>query len=132
MSLGKSIVLVTCGGVAGVLLVMSCSDSPPHADAAVCDCPAAEPPLTASRYEIRDSTFTIPASGTGGTSVGCSTGALFVSGSCTTATLNPIKDVTLQQAGFYEQAEGWNCRFRNNETTPVEIKASIVCLKPAP
>ncbi|MBX3156795.1 MAG: hypothetical protein KF773_12385 [Deltaproteobacteria bacterium] len=134
MSFGRSIVLVASGVVAGIAFVLSCSDAPGKADAATCDCPAAEPPLTASRYQVVSNIGDVPANGTGGQSVRCPTGTLFLSGSCTTQLLNPVRDVTLQQSGFYEASElgVWACSFRNNEATPVNIQATVVCLKPAP
>jgi hypothetical protein len=135
MSFGRSIVLVTTGAVAGIAFVLSCSDdSPGKADAATCDCPAAEPPLSASRYQLVDNISTVPANGTSIAGALCPSGTLFLSGSCTTQLLNPVRDVTLQQSGFFDASElgTWSCLFRNNEATPVNVKATVVCLKPAP
>ncbi len=75
---------------------------------------------------------TIPANDRGSQGAQCPQGALRLEGSCTTETLNPVRDVTLEQAGFYEPNDtvGWNCFFKNNEATPVTIKASVVCLMP--
>lgn len=137
MSFGKSIALVTSGLMAGVITVLSCADdSPGNADAAACECPASEPPLTSARYQIVDVPATIAANDTGGQGAGCPVGTLFLAGSCTTATLNPLRDVTLQQSGFFDASDqgvqSWQCRFKNNEATPVTVKASVICLKPAP
>lgn len=131
MRLISNFVLLFAGMVAGVALVLSCSDdSPSHADAATCDCPAAEPPI-ATRIVIRSGTDTIAANARGGQGVACPQGAVLLTGSCTTETLNPLRDVTLEQSGFHEVAgDGWNCMFKNNEATPVTIKVSVRCLMP--
>jgi hypothetical protein len=81
---------------------------------------------------IVDQTRTIPGDNRGGTGAECPQGGLFLSGSCTTPDINPLRDVTLEQSGFYSgETRGWNCLFKNNEATPVTIKASVVCLIPA-
>lgn len=143
MHLASSFVLLTSGMAAGMALVLSCGDdSPGRVDAAVdapvvdapvtCDCPAAEPPL-AGRFVIVSNTTVIPSNDTGAQSALCPEGSQVISGSCTTATLNPVRDVTLQQSGFYEaNPTVWSCLFKNNEAAPVTVKASVICLKPTP
>ena len=126
-----SLMSLIAGICAGIALVLSCGDdSPGRADAAACDCPAAEPPV-AGRIAIVSNTRTIDANSSDGESVGCPDGAQLLSGSCTTANLNPVRDVTLMQSGFYAAEQGWHCDFRNNEATPVTIKVSAICLKPS-
>ena len=130
MRVNSSLVSLIAGMFAGVLLVLSCGDdSPGNADAATCDCPAAEPPL-AGRIMIIDQTRTIDAGSRGLAATACPQGALRLEGSCTTATINPNRNVTLEQSGFYGGLTEWNCEFKNNEATPVTIKASVVCLMP--
>jgi hypothetical protein len=132
MRIGSSVVSLIAGMFAGIVLLLSCSDdSPGHVDAATCDCPPAEPPV-AARIMIVSQTRTIPANSRSSQGAQCPQGALRLEGSCTTADLNPVRDVTLEQAGFYEPNDtlGWNCFFKNNEATPVTIKASVVCLLP--
>jgi hypothetical protein len=81
---------------------------------------------------VVDQTRVIAANDRGGTGAECPQGALRLSGSCTTADVNPVYDLTLEQAGFYfaNDLRGWDCKFRNNEAVPVTIKASVVCLMP--
>ena len=118
------------GLFAGIVLVLSCSDdSPGHADAASCDCPAAEPPLS-GRITVVNQTQVIAANARGGQGASCPSGALLLSGSCTTETINPLRDVTLEQSGFFMQENSWQCWFKNNEAAPVTIKASVRCLVP--
>jgi hypothetical protein len=126
----SSAVRFAVGVLAGVVLVLSCSDdSPGKVDAGVCDCPAAEPPIS-GRIVIVNTTRDAAANSLGSTGVNCPQGAQLLSGSCTTADVNPVRDVTLQQSGFYTTEQSWSCRFRNNEATPVTIKASAICLMP--
>jgi hypothetical protein len=136
MKMARSVLLVTCGAIAGIAFVLSCSDNAPgKVDAATCDCPAAEPPITADRYQVVDVEQPIPANDTSGQSAGCPAGTLFVSGSCEAKDEQP-HDLVLQQSGFsFDQNRklvGWHCEFKNNETFPITIKASVLCLKPAP
>jgi hypothetical protein len=135
MSLGKSIALLTAGAAAGISFIWACGNEPHIADAAVCDCPAAEAPLTADRYMFVDTVFTIPANDVGGNSAVCPDGTLFLAGSCTTAVSSPVRRPTLSQSGFYgagTQGKSWSCQFKNDDPTPVDVKASVICLKPAP
>lgn len=131
MRIAHPFALVLAGLVAGVLLVVSCSDdSPGNVDADTCNCPTAEPPI-AGRITVVDGFQAIPANSTGGQSVECPAGAVLLSGSCTTDMVNPLRDVTLSQSGFYEPGRAWSCKFKNNEATPVTIKVSVRCLAPA-
>lgn len=126
-----NVLTLFAGIVAGVALVLSCGDdSHAHADAA-CTCPAAEPPV-AGRIMVASNTFTIAANAQSSNDVACPDGAELLSGSCTTATLNPAHDITVQQSGFYGDEKGWSCAFKNNEAAPVMVKVSARCLVPAP
>lgn len=131
MHLSSKLVILIAGMLAGIVFVLSCGDdSPGHADAATCDCPAAEPPI-ADRIMIANNTRVIAANSRGGEGAACPAGAVMLSGSCTTETINPLRDVTLEQSGFYTNENGWQCLFKNNENTPVTIKVSVRCLVPA-
>lgn len=134
MRIGSTIVSLASGLIAGVLLVVSCGDdSPGHVDAAGCDCPAAEPPIQ-GRIIFESQTAVIPPNGRGGQGTGCPEGSVRLTGSCTTEAVNPLRDVTLEQSGFYDvpgnRERGWSCEFKNNEATPVTIKVSVSCLLP--
>lgn len=131
MHITSSVGPFAAGLLAGIALTLSCSDdSPSTVDAATCDCPAAEPPVT-GRVTVVNGTQIIPANSDGGQSAGCPQGAQMLTGSCTADTPTGY-DVTLQQSGFYRIAPGsWNCMFRNNEPIPVTIKVSVICLAPA-
>ena len=132
MRITSFVVPLVAGMFAGIGLVLSCGDnSPSNADAAMCDCPATEPPI-AGRIMVVDQTITIGPNGRGGQGAVCPQGALRLTGSCTTANINPNRNVTLEQSGFYDIADrlGWSCEFKNNEAADVTIKVSVVCLMP--
>lgn len=133
MSFGKSFVLVAAGALAGIAFLLSCSDDAPGtADAATCDCPAAEPPITGRIVRVAN-TKVIPANTTSGEGVSCPQDATLLSGSCTQANINPTHDIIVQEGGFYGTTDqAWNCTFKNNEAVDVEVKVSAICLNPAP
>jgi hypothetical protein len=136
MNLVKHVLVLATGAAFGVGMMLSCGDNPPRSDAATCDCPASEPPL-AGRIIYRDDIRTIgPANGAsngdGSAGISCLPGTLFLSGSCTTTSMSS-QDVILREAGFVTNASpGWRCVFHNNTLSPIEIKATAVCLQPAP
>ena len=136
MNLIKHALVLATGAAFGVVSMLSCSDSTPRpSDAATCDCPASEPPL-ADRIVLRDDIQTMgpiggPEKGEGLAGTACAPGTQFLSGSCSTATAD-LPDITLRQAGFVSDTGLlWTCSFKNNTTVPVQIKATVVCLKPA-
>jgi hypothetical protein len=103
-----------------------------NAAAAPCNCPEAEPPL-AGRFVTVNQVVTIGAMGTGGDFARCPMGSQPIFGSCTADQLNPIRNLTVQQAGFYLNAPlDWYCFFRNNEMFSVTVRASVTCLKSPP
>ena len=130
MRIASSVILLLAGMLAGIVLVLSCSDgSPGKADAATCDCPAAELPI-AGRLMRVNRTAAINSGSTGGQDAACPQGGLLISGSCTNETFS-LPDLTLQQSGFYrDDAQGWSCSFKNNSATPVTVKATAICLMP--
>lgn len=129
MNIVKSCGLIATGVLAGMMLVISCSDdSPSSADAATCDCAPAEAPL-AGRIEIVTAPQMIPPNSDLGQSIQCPDGALFLSGGCGTVD-GSLPDILLRQSKPTMTGQGWSCWFRNNETTPVTIQASAVCLLP--
>ena len=136
MKLVSTMATFTLGAAFGVGFVLSCSDnSPRRTDAATCDCPAAEPPL-AGRFVTVSSQETVPGNAGFGAGIGCPAGALLITGSCTTATVNDpgVANLVLLQSGFFDDPPaiptGWHCDFKNNGATPVNVKATVICLKP--
>lgn len=129
MRIISSVILLLSGMLAGIVLVISCGDDSPKADAATCDCAAAEPPI-AGRLMRFSNTRTIGPNSVSAEGAGCPQGGLLISGSCTNDTSSG-PDLTLQQSGFYDNVgQGWNCVFKNNSAAPVTIKVTAICLMP--
>lgn len=136
MNLVRHILLLGIGAAFGVAMVLSCSnESPRKVDAATCDCPASEPPL-AGRIIVRDDVATLgplggPQNGNGAAGTSCPSGGQLLSGSCTNTTTGLV-DITLKESGFTDSSNlGWRCSFHNNTASPIQIKASVICLMPA-
>jgi hypothetical protein len=142
MHFARSILLLMTGAASGIIFILSCGDNlsvradaaidvPKAPDAApICDCPAAEPPL-AGRFVIVNNTRNIVGKAFSVESAVCPTGSQLISGSCTQELLNPIRHITLEQSGFFEDYPEWVCFIRNDEDTNVTIRVSAICLKPA-
>jgi hypothetical protein len=136
MNLVKHVLVLATGAAFGVVAVLSCSDdSPRHSDAATCDCPTSEPPLV-GRIIVQDDIQTLepvggPDNGSGVAGIGCPPGTQLLSGSCSTTSMS-LSDITLRESGVPNgPTSGWRCSFHNNTTSPIQIKATVVCLKPA-
>jgi len=133
MKIIKSLLLLSIGTGFGVGMVLSCTnDSPRRSDAATCDCPASESPIPGRVVSIDSNLVTVGPNAQGAAAGGCDPGMQFLSGSCTAEKFFlTFDDVTLQQAGFDKASNSWVCIFKNNKTVPVQVKASVLCLKPA-
>jgi hypothetical protein len=131
----------TAGAAFGIAFVLSCSgDNHSVADAA-CNCPPSEPPLTGRIVTQVSSIITIAPGAVDSAAVACIDGAQLISvisGSCTTAILNDpnAANLVLIESGFFDKPptlpHGWTCFFKNNGATPVDVKATAICLKPSP
>ncbi len=130
MRITSSVVLLLAGMLAGIVLVMSCSDdSPGNADAATCDCPAAEPPVAGRLVRVSNTQIINPGSNLV-QGAGCPGGGLLISGMCTNELVSSGADLTLQQSGTEGDAQSWYCWFKNNSASPVTIKVTAICLMP--
>jgi hypothetical protein len=132
----KSFLLVFVGLTLGVAMTLSCDDdSPARIDAApVCDCPAAEPPITKQRVvEVRN-TGTLPPStspngGRGVAGAACpSINDIALSGNCEIDD-RAGQDIVLVE--FLSGGNGWTCFWKNNTNAPVVVRATVRCLVPA-
>ena len=123
--------------LAGALIVIGCSDdSPADADAATCDCPAAEPPITASRVRRVDSMVTLGTNTIAAPLAVCPAGELLLGGSCYIDLDNTAREVTLMQSGAEpkaaaDEARQWSCHFLNTSmVATAEVRAQAMCLRP--
>ena len=132
MNIAKSIVQLSLGAAFSAGIIVSRSDaSPPHSDAAECDCPKGEAPI-AGRVVGFDGTPQVIAAGAPGlASAHCMTGMQFLSGSCTGIDPTVLEDIQVQQFGFDKTTFAWFCAFKNNKATAVRVQASVLCLTPA-
>lgn len=128
-----SLVVSSLAGAAfAAALVIACSDdSPSDADAAVCDCPAAEPPLQ-GRITAVVVPVTIPANSGAGTGALCPTGATLLGGGCRLP--NDDAAVLLSEAGpnrMSPSQPGYDCYWVSASATARTGEAEAICLMPA-
>lgn len=128
----KTFLLLFVGLTFGIAMTLSCDDdSPARVDAApVCDCPAAELPITEQRVVEVKNTGTLPpvtdTGGRGAAGAACPFDHLALSGSC------EIDDRAGQDIVLVEFAggnNGWTCIWKNNTNAPVVVRATVRCLK---
>ncbi len=131
-NLAKNVTLLLCGAAIAATLVLACSDDAvtpvDAADAATCDCPAAEPPL-AGRIVKRTQAITVPANGTTSGGAGCMQGETILGGGCTSLQSGSL---VLKQSGVRPDAESYDCSWSSTSPTDVPATATAVCLQPAP
>lgn len=118
--------------VAGALFVVACGDdSPGGADAATCDCPAAEPPL-AGRIQAVKNTDAIPANGLRTVAAGCPSGSTILGGGCR---MNDGAALTQAEGGIDRSggpSGAYWCTWRSTAGAPTMVTAEAICLIPAP
>lgn len=125
-----SIASALSGMLAGIVLMISCDDdSPGTADAATCDCAAAEPPIP-GRIKRFSNTGVIAPGEVSAESTGCPEGSLILSGMCTNDPVTTGADLTLQQSGSSDAGQNWICWFKNNSGAPLTVKVTAICLMP--
>lgn len=135
MSRTRLLLGIASGVVLGSTLVVACSDdSPPDADAAVCDCPAAEPPLEGRIVSVRGTATPINPGGAGGALVNCPLGATVLGGACEVANDDP--NVLLQDSRFNRPvgaSQQFSCKWSAlNATVANSGVAEAICLVPSP
>lgn len=127
----NSLALLAVGVVVGVALVVACSDdSPTDADAAVCDCPAAEPPLAGRIVSVRASEAIAPG-GAGGAGVACPAGSTILGGACEIQTPDAkilLRESRINRTGTPQYVCLWNSEGATVANTGT---AEAICLTPA-
>jgi len=127
----KTLIIALTGAALACALILSCgNDSPGDADAATCDCPAAEPPLAGRIVRVTE-TVALAAQDTGGISADCAAGATLVGGGCALQTIDDKIMVTYASPAL-DGAERWTCSWNNPSTTANTGVATAICLMPAP
>ncbi|MCA9678644.1 MAG: hypothetical protein H6708_20640 [Kofleriaceae bacterium] len=124
----KGLMTLAAGVGVGIALVLSCGDdSPGDADAAVCDCPAAEAPL-AGRVQEFEETAEIAVQTSRAIGVDCPSDAIPLGGSCLLDEL-AAERVNLTMA--YQGSQTWVCRWDNLSPEPRMGIVRVRCLMPA-
>jgi hypothetical protein len=124
------------GVLAGLCLVIACGDdggapidAADAADAAACDCPAAEPPLP-GRFEVRERPVVIEPNATTFTGEGCELGELLVGGGCVVPDFPT--ELALVASGVNMGGTGWQCTWHSTSPVAIDGLAQAFCLVPAP
>ena len=132
----RTLVLVSASALAGALVVVACSDdSPGNADAAVCDCPASEAPLSGRIVRVRGDDAILVPGGVSAATAQCGPGAILLHGWCDElqeAGTQPT--IAITSAGAPESAQGiWTCVYKNYTVGGPNtiVHAEAVCLMPA-
>ncbi len=127
----KTWILPVAGFVAGVSFILACSDdAPSSADAAACDCPAAEPPLAGRIMAVTAETGLAPM-GTGTPAATCPTGAMLLGGGCARVGGTSVVVGTLSTSGPANASAAWVCSWTSTSTEAQQVRATAYCLMPA-
>ena len=149
MKIARSIPLLRVGVASVISSLLSCGDNlsvkanadaataldaamdaPEAPDAAaICDCPAAEPPLAGRFIHVTRTRVILPNENLFESAI-CPDGAQLISGSCTN-NAGGFRKLILREAGFYDTPpSAWNCYMENADTVSLTIRVTAVCLVP--
>jgi len=130
----KTILAALLGAAVATSLVLACSDdSPGRADAAVCDCPAAEPPIAGRLSTIRGLDGILAANSSANAFAACPAGSTLLTGHCYLVNEpgTPPAAAIRQFGADQLNALIWDCRWDNFNGGSAVIHAEAVCLVPA-
>jgi len=128
----RTLLLVLVSGALGALFVIACGDdTTPRADAAdaaACDCPKAEPPITADRVTTHTASAEIPADSADSVFVGCKEDEeVRIGGGCS---------VDVPGGMILRKAEptrnGFDCDYQNTLGSAKMATVHVICLKLTP
>lgn len=131
MKITSWLLAATTGAVVAAGLILACSDdSPPHADAATCDCPAAEAPI-AGRVMLVTATTPVSATSSAVGGAACPAGATLLTGGCGQDGTDIDNMLVYKSQPMDDGSERWACGWHNERATEVTGKAYARCLMPA-
>lgn len=128
------ILMLTFGVAIGITFTLSCEqDNPSRADAAdasMCNCPPAEPPIFGRVVEVK-ANYVIPANthGTHGEICPGVSPGIVLNGGCTAEPPQPNGSIVLEQSA--PDADGWDCSWNNPSFVDVPVHVIVRCLMPA-
>lgn len=126
----RSFVLFLAGAASCGTWFIACGDGHGSADAATCDCPAAEPPLNGRIMVVQGTPASVPANSAAGATVDCPVGAQLLTGGC----INVDNDAqTFLMQSYATDTRTWACTYSNRrpDTQAVMVRATVTCLMPA-
>lgn len=120
------------GVVVAVGFLIACSDdAPSDADAAVCDCPAAEPPLT-GRIVTMSRDIAITAGTADGGSASCPAGATVLGGGCGLMIPDDRIVLSVAKPARSGDTQGYVCTWSGLQATANNTgTVEAICLVPA-
>lgn len=130
----KNLILLLSGTVLSAGVIVACSDDSPHdADAGVCDCPAAEPPISGRFMRMRGIDGSLPANSFGIGSATCPAGATLISGWCDFENMpgTPPQLALVKAGSSPDTPNTWQCQWNNYNGGSATVHAEAVCLVPA-
>ncbi len=127
------IVTLLSGLAAGAASMVACSDdSPGDVDAAVCDCPAAEPPLAGRITSVRSEGAAITADNVNSATASCPEGAIVLGGACELTGTDPNVVTMFSRFGRGPQ-QAYQCVWSAGTGAQNNTGfAEATCLTPAP
>jgi len=120
---------VLASSLGGAVLVVACSDdSPGRADAAVCDCPAAEPPVPA-RIQWITRQVSVNGMATNAVVAPCPSGAKALGGGCSGSGLDAFTILEAEPVASGAD-QGFSCAWRSTQAAAETATATAICLVP--
>ena len=129
----KTLASLLCGAAASAALILACSDdSPGDADAAVCDCPAAEAPIPPRLQKVRGLDSTLSANTRTSAFATCPANSTLMTGHCIAVdNAGTPPQAALRQFGPSDpDPKTWLCVWDNLNLGTAVIHAEAVCLVP--
>jgi len=123
-----------CGALSVTVFLVACSDDTTgDADAAVCDCPAAEPPLAGRIVQVRNTLSINPGGIPTSNEAICAEGSMLIGGGCSQESEVVQSQLVLVHAGRLGTMERgpWRCSWRNDSAAAISTVVEAVCLVPA-
>ena len=126
----KTLAMLLTGSIFSAALIVACSDDSPHdVDAATCDCPAAEPPLSGRIMQVRGTDVDVAPNNGAAAGATCPANSILMNGWC--EFVDGGAQAALVNAGpSPSQPQTWFCRWNNYNAGIGTVHAVAFCLMP--